>query len=47
MVLGTARLVPRPKHGFGSYFSPSIALWDDPQLVRSPQAAEAISELMG
>lgn len=47
MALGTAKLVPKPRHGFGAYFSPSIALWDDPQLVRRPQAAEAIGELMG
>ncbi|MCC6869290.1 MAG: class II aldolase/adducin family protein [Burkholderiales bacterium] len=47
MALGTARLVPQPRHGFGTYFVPSIALWDDPQLVRSPRAAASVAELMG
>jgi HCOMODA/2-hydroxy-3-carboxy-muconic semialdehyde decarboxylase len=47
MALGTARLVPQPRHGFGTYFSPSIALWDDPQLVRSEQSAASVAHLMG
>lgn len=47
MALGTARLVPQPRHGFGSYFASGVALWDDPQLIRSDIRAAAIAELLG
>lgn len=47
MVLGTARRVPRPRHGFGAYFGGGIALWDDPQLVRSDAAAAELAEQLG
>lgn len=47
MTLGTARRVPQPRHGFGSYFGAGISLWDDPQLVRSDDAASALAEHMG
>lgn len=47
MTLGTARRVPKPRHGFGSYFGAGISLWDNPQLVRSDEAASALAELLG
>ena len=47
MTLGTARRVPQPRHGFGSYFAEGIALWDDPQLLRDDAAAAALAETLG
>lgn len=47
MTLGTARRVPQPRHGFGSYFADGIALWDDPQLLRDDAAAAALAETLG
>jgi HCOMODA/2-hydroxy-3-carboxy-muconic semialdehyde decarboxylase len=38
---------PQPRHGFGSYFAAGIALWDDPQLVRSAESAAALAETLG
>ncbi len=47
MTLGTARLTPLPRHGFGSYFHAGIALWDDPQLLRDDAAAHALATTLG
>jgi len=47
MTLGTARRVPRPRHGFGSYFGAGITLWDDPQLIRGDEAARALAGQLG
>ena len=47
MALGTARRTPRPRHGFGTYFEPGVALWDDPQLVRDDESAAAVIDAMG
>ncbi|MCB1713716.1 MAG: class II aldolase/adducin family protein [Candidatus Competibacteraceae bacterium] len=47
MTLGSARRVPRPRHGFGAYFHTGIALWDDPQLVRNDASATALAEHLG
>jgi HCOMODA/2-hydroxy-3-carboxy-muconic semialdehyde decarboxylase len=47
MALGTARRVPRPRHGMGSYFAGGIALWDDPQLVRDDDRAVGAIDAMG
>jgi HCOMODA/2-hydroxy-3-carboxy-muconic semialdehyde decarboxylase len=47
MTLGTARRTPRPRHGFGAYFSAGVALWDDPQLVRTDEAATRLSATLG
>lgn len=47
MSLGAMGLVPRPRHGFGSYFSPQPALWDDPQLLRSDEQAKALAATLG
>ena len=47
MALGTARRTPQPRHGFGSYFGPGAALWDDPQLARDDDNAAALAEALG
>jgi len=47
MTLGTARRTPRPRHGFGAYFGAGVALWDDPQLVRSDAGAAALAVELG
>lgn len=47
MVLAAHGIVPRPRHGFGSYFHPAPALWDDPQLLRSDEAAARLADQLG
>jgi HCOMODA/2-hydroxy-3-carboxy-muconic semialdehyde decarboxylase len=47
MALSTLRRTPRVLHGQGSYFTPSVPLWDDPQLVRSDAQAQAVAATMG
>lgn len=47
MVLAAHGVVPRPRHGFGSYFHPAPALWDDPQLLRSNEAAARLADRLG
>lgn len=47
MALGTARLVPAPRHGFGAYFGDGVALWDDPQLIRDDVRATALAQTLG
>ncbi len=47
MTLSSARVTPRPRHGMGSYFSPAVPLWDDPQLVRSDAQARGVAETLG
>jgi HCOMODA/2-hydroxy-3-carboxy-muconic semialdehyde decarboxylase len=38
---------PRPRHGFGSYFSPSVPFWPQPALVRDEASAAGVAELLG
>ena len=47
MALGSARRVPRPRHGMGAYFVAGVALWDDPQLVRDDERAAGVIDAMG
>ncbi len=47
MSLGTLRLTPKARHGFGSYFAPEVPLWDDPLLLRSDEQAVALGLQMG
>lgn len=47
MTLGTLRETARPRHGFGAYFAPQPALWDDPQLVRTDAQAEQLADTLG
>lgn len=46
MALSCARLTPQPRHGMGSYFQPAVALWDDPQLLRSDPQASALADML-
>lgn len=43
MSLAAMGRVPAPRHGFGSYFYPAPALWNDPQLLRSDEQAHALA----
>jgi HCOMODA/2-hydroxy-3-carboxy-muconic semialdehyde decarboxylase len=43
MSLSTLRLTPRVRHGFGSYFHPSIPLWDSPLLIRDDSTARQLA----
>ncbi|GFE90530.1 class II aldolase/adducin family protein [Steroidobacter agaridevorans] len=47
MSLGAMRRVPRPRHGFGSYFYPAPVLWDDPQLLRDDEQARKFAVALG
>lgn len=47
MALAALGLVPRPRHGFGCYFQPGVALWDDPQLIRDDEKASGAITAMG
>lgn len=47
MTLGTHRITPLPRHGFGAYFAPRPPLWDDPQLLRDDNQAAALADTMG
>lgn len=47
MSLGAMRRVPRPRHGFGSYFYPSPVLWDDPQLLRDDEQGRQFAAALG
>jgi HCOMODA/2-hydroxy-3-carboxy-muconic semialdehyde decarboxylase len=47
MTLSIARMTPRARHGFASYFAPAPPLWDDPELVRDDHAAVGVAERLG
>jgi HCOMODA/2-hydroxy-3-carboxy-muconic semialdehyde decarboxylase len=47
MSLGTMSRTPRARHGFGSYFYPAAALWDDPQLLRDDEQARRFAAALG
>jgi HCOMODA/2-hydroxy-3-carboxy-muconic semialdehyde decarboxylase len=38
---------PRARHGFGAFFYPSPAFWNDPILMRSDAIAAAIADTLG
>lgn len=44
MALSALGRVPRPRHGFGSYFWPQPAFWEDIQLVRDDATARAVAQ---
>jgi HCOMODA/2-hydroxy-3-carboxy-muconic semialdehyde decarboxylase len=46
-LLALLRRTPRPRHGFGAYFAPGPALWDDPRLLRDDTAAARLAEALG
>jgi HCOMODA/2-hydroxy-3-carboxy-muconic semialdehyde decarboxylase len=43
-VLGRA---PKARHGFGAFFYPAPAFWDDPTLMRSDAIAAAVADTLG
>lgn len=47
MSLSTASITPRPRHGNGSYFWPTVPLWDDVQLIRTQDQATALASTLG
>lgn len=47
MTLSVARITPRARHGFSSYFAPAPPLWDDPALVRDDASATRVAQALG
>ncbi|NYE23490.1 class II aldolase/adducin family protein [Pigmentiphaga litoralis] len=47
MTLSAAGLTPSPRHGMGSYFSPGVPLWQDPQLIRTEAQAAGVADTLG
>ncbi|MBL4639540.1 MAG: class II aldolase/adducin family protein [Kordiimonadaceae bacterium] len=47
MALAALGRTAKPRHGFGTYFSPELPLWPDIQLIRSDEQAEGIAEQVG
>lgn len=47
MTLSAAGITPAPRHGMGSYFSPGVPLWTDPQLIRSDEQAAGVARQLG
>lgn len=46
-LLGLLRRTPLPRHGFGAYFAPGPALWEDPRLLRDDAAAAGLADRLG
>lgn len=46
-LLALLRRTPRPRHGFGAYFAPGPAFWDDPRLLRDDDAAARLAQTLG
>lgn len=46
-LLALLHRTPRPRHGFGAYFAPGPALWDDPRLLRDDAAAARLAVALG
>lgn len=47
MTLSAAGITPSPRHGMGSYFSPCVPLWRDPQLIRTEAQAAGVAAALG
>ncbi|PHR90882.1 MAG: class II aldolase [Robiginitomaculum sp.] len=47
MALAALARTPKPRHGFGTYFSPEIPLWNDPQLIRTMEQAIGVAGVLG
>jgi HCOMODA/2-hydroxy-3-carboxy-muconic semialdehyde decarboxylase len=47
LALSTLRRTALPRDGFGSYFAPKPALWDDPALLRNDEAAAKLADTLG
>ncbi len=46
-LLALLRRTPRPRHGFGAYFAPRPALWEDPRLLRDDASAARLAQTLG
>jgi HCOMODA/2-hydroxy-3-carboxy-muconic semialdehyde decarboxylase len=47
MAMSVLGLPPKARHGFGAFFYPSPAFWDDPVLMRSDAIAAAVADTLG
>lgn len=47
MALAALGIVPKMRHGFGTYFAPEVGLWDDIQLIRDDDKADGAIRAMG
>ncbi|PCH95555.1 MAG: class II aldolase [Rhodobacteraceae bacterium] len=47
MALAALGRVPEIRHGFGTYFTPRVGLWQDIQLVRDDDRASGVIDAMG
>lgn len=47
MSLSAIGRTPRVLHGMGSYFSPGVPLWNDPQLIRNDETAVSVAKALG
>lgn len=47
MALAALGIVPKMRHGFGTYFAPAVGLWPDIQLVRDDDKARGAIAAMG
>ncbi len=47
MALAALGRVPEIRHGFGTYFTPRVGLWNDIQLVRDDEKAAGAIDAMG
>lgn len=47
MALAALGRVPLMRHGFGTYFAPTVGFWDDIQLVRDDERAIGVIDAMG
>lgn len=47
MALAALGRVPSIRHGFGTYFAPTVGLWDDIQLVRDDEKARGVLAALG
>jgi HCOMODA/2-hydroxy-3-carboxy-muconic semialdehyde decarboxylase len=45
--LSAMGLAPKARHGFGSYFYPSVPMWKDPALIRNEDAANGVAKTLG
>jgi HCOMODA/2-hydroxy-3-carboxy-muconic semialdehyde decarboxylase len=46
-LLSLLKRTPKPRHGFGAYFAPCPAFWDDPRLLRDDDAANRLAQALG
>lgn len=47
MALGALGIIPKMRHGFGTYFAPKVRFWNDIQLIRDDKKAQGAIATMG